>query len=73
MAISNATDVQALLGKSVTLTYCDRGAVSEHRGTVIAVIAVHPGSRATASLMLDEGSSHCDYFDLEDIQITAVL
>lgn len=73
MAISNATDVQALLGKSVTLTHLEDGRSSIHRGTVIAVIAVQPGSRATPSLMLDEGPSRCDYFDLEDITITAVL
>lgn len=73
MATCNSTDAQALLGKHVVLTHRDGGFDFEHRGTVIAVISVQPGSRATPSLMLDEGPSRCDYFDLDEITIQAVL
>lgn len=72
MAIANL-DASALLGKHVILTHREDGFDFEHQGEVIAVISVLPGSRATPSIMLDEGPSKCDYFDLEEITIQAIL
>lgn len=72
MAIANL-EASGLLGKQVVLTNSSEGVVSKHQGKVIAVIAVLPGSRATASLMLEEGGRSCDYFDLEEITINAIL
>lgn len=73
MAVCDSIEPSALLGKSVVLTRRDAGFDFEHRGTVIAVISVLPGSRATASIMLEEDSTRCDYFDLDEITIRSVL
>lgn len=72
MAIANS-EASSLLGKHVILTCRQDGFDFEHQGEVIAVISVRPGSRATASLMLDEGPSRCDYFDLDEVTIQAIL
>jgi short-subunit dehydrogenase len=72
MAIANL-EASKLLGKQVVLTNLSEGVRSEHQGKVIAVIEVVPGTRATASLMLEEGGRSCDYFDLEEITINAIL
>lgn len=66
-------EASELLGKHVILTHRDSGFDFEHRGTVIAVITVLPGSRATASIMLEESATRCDYFDWDEITIQAVL
>lgn len=73
MAIANSTEASQLLGKTVVLTRFLLGSQSEHTGKVIAVISVLPGSRATPSIMLEEGASRCDYFDLEDVTIRQIL
>lgn len=73
MANANVTDVSQLLGREVVLTHRHAGFDFEHRGRVIAVVSALPGSRASSSLMLDEGPARCDYFDLDEIVIEAVL
>jgi hypothetical protein len=37
------------------------------------VLQALPGSRASASIMVDEGPDRCDFHDLEDIDDLAVL
>jgi hypothetical protein len=73
MANANSTQANDLLGKTVELTRSILGSSTFHRGRVIAVISVLPGSRANPSIMVEEDSSRCDYFDLEDITIQAIL
>lgn len=72
MAIANL-EATSLLGKQVILTHRDAGFDFEHRGVVIAVVQVLPGSRATASIMLEEDSRRCDYYDLDEVTIHAIL
>ena len=72
MAIANL-EASRLLGKQVILVNHCEGICSNHQGRVIAVIEVVPGTRATASLMLDEGGRSCDYFDLDEVTIQRVL
>lgn len=72
MAIGNF-DASTLLGKQVILSHRFGDRSSIHQGQVIAVVSAVPGSRASPSLMLDEGRAGCDYFDLEDITLQGVL
>lgn len=72
MAIVNL-EATSLLGKQVILTHRFEGTDFEHRGTVIAVVQVLAGSRAAPSLMLEEDSTRCDYFDLDEVTIHTLL
>lgn len=73
MAISNVTELQSFLGKTISLSYRWEGHYSEHRGRVIAVVCVVPGASMAPALMLDEGEGKCEYFDLAEITIKAVM
>lgn len=72
MAIFNATDLQAFLGKTVRFDQVFQGKQSEHQGQVIAVISVIPGSAMEPALMVDEGNGRREYFHLGDITIRHV-
>lgn len=73
MAIQDSTQHETLLGRTVVLTRWDAGFEFEHTGRVIAVVQALPGSRATPSILLEEDDRRCDFFDLEEITIQAVL
>lgn len=73
MAVIKSTDVARLLGKQVALTRHTGPDRSDHSGIVVAVVVALPGSRANASIMVEESATRCDYFDLEDITIRAVI
>nr|WP_011266113.1 hypothetical protein [Pseudomonas sp. S-47]AAX51982.1 hypothetical protein [Pseudomonas sp. S-47] len=73
MAISDSIVTPSLLGRTVTLVTCRGGVPFEHTGTVVGVLQALPGSRASASIMVDEGPDRCDFHDLEDIDDLAVL
>lgn len=73
MAVQEFTQHETLLGRTVVITRWDAGFEFEHTGKVIAVVKAVPGSRATPSIMLEEDDQRCDFFDLEDITIQAVL
>lgn len=72
MANINATDLQAFLGKTVTLDQVFDGKHSEHQGRVIAVVCVAPGSPMEPALMIDQGEGRREYFHLGDITIRTV-
>lgn len=72
MAIANF-EATSLLGKQVILTHRFEGTDSEHQGTVIAVVQALAGSRAVPSLMLEEDSTRCDYYDLDEVTIHTLL
>lgn len=72
MAISDVTDLQSFLGKTISLRLAWEGRFSEHQGRVIAVVSVLPGSPMEPALMLDEGEGRREYFHLGDITISNV-
>lgn len=67
MAVNDSTLSSSLLGRTVVVTTSLFGTALEHRGSVIGVLQALPGSRASASILLDEGGDQCDFIDIEDI------
>lgn len=72
MAVFNATDLQAFLGKTVMVDQVFQGMRSQHQGRVIAVVSVMPGSVVEPALLIDEGEGRREYFHLGDITIRSV-
>ncbi|HFH3010293.1 TPA: hypothetical protein ACGJS1_006805 [Pseudomonas aeruginosa] len=68
MAIDNSTLSPSLLGRQVTVVLTCAGFRFERTGTVIGVLQVLPGTRATPSILVDEGADRCDFHDADDIQ-----
>lgn len=73
MAIQNSTLTTDLLGRTVTIVRACAGFEFEHTGRVIGVLQALPGSRATPSILVDEGGDRCDFHDADDIQALHVL
>ena len=76
MATANSTQHLDLLGKTVHLVDHIRDPHlildTPHRGLVIAVVVPLPGTVASPSILLDEGSDRIDYYDLQDVTIISV-
>lgn len=72
MAIADSTLTPALLGRTVTLWSTCAGFSFEHTGQVVGVLVALPGTRATSSILLEEGH-RCDFFDSDDIDTLLVL
>lgn len=73
MAICDSIVSPALLGQTVCVTTQAAGFTFEHIGQVVGVLVALPGTRATASLLIDEGSDRIDFFDSTDIHTLHVL
>ena len=72
MAICDSILSPSLLGCTVTVVESIVGYPIERTGTVIGVLQALPGSRCTASILLDQGRD-CDFYDSADIDELIVL
>lgn len=76
MATANSTQYLDLLGKTVHLLdhihHPELILDTSHHGLVIAVVVPLPGTAASPSILLDEGSDRIDYYDLQDVEIISV-
>lgn len=73
MATSKSTNLDGLLGKTVTLDYQWGDSIVEHSGVVIAVLSVLDDSVVSPAIMLRQGSTVSEYFHLDEITIQAVM
>lgn len=73
MATANANPTLALLGKTVHISEVVSGFEFDRSGVVIGVVVALPGTRCSESILLDRDDGNCEFYDLSDVTIRAIL
>ena len=72
MATQQATALNALMGKTVTLQEVFMGRSYERTGVVIGVLQGLPGSSCASEFLLDQGGGKLDFYDPAEVTITRI-